>query len=122
MRAFLICSSLIVGCGGANSTASFVGTWNYDFADRSSGLNIANVTFPPPGPSFAFPQIGNLVIVKTGEGTIQGKTDVGCTWNWAVQGSAAMLNPPIQTCIGNAIGASYSLNPYTISLVGNLLK
>lgn len=120
MRRLLMCSLLVAGCGGGSSTdptAPFVGTWNYDQPVRSSALNIGTVTCPSPGPSLVVPQIGNIVITKSGDGTIRGKTDQGCTWSFSVEGATANLSPPKQTCFNQVIGSSYTLD-WSMSIDG----
>jgi hypothetical protein len=115
MKSLVVCAIVVTGCGSSSTSASdvtapFVGTWNYDQPDRSTGRNIGQVICPSPAPSLVVPQIGDIVFSKTGENTIQGTTDQGCTWNFAVQGAMATLSPPKQTCFNHVIGSGYTLD------------
>ncbi len=111
VKTMVMCVLFVVGCDSSpDATAPFVGTWNYDQPDRSPGKNIGKVVCPSPGPTIVVPQIGSIVISKTGESTIQGKTDQGCTWTFAVQDESAVASPPQQSCFNHVIGSSYTLD------------
>jgi hypothetical protein len=111
MKIVVVCGVLVAGCSSSsNAGAAFAGTWNYDQPDRSTGKNIAKVICPSPRPSLVVPQIGNIVISEVGDDAIQGTTDQGCTWRFAVDGDAATLSPRSQTCFNQVIGSSYTLD------------
>jgi hypothetical protein len=121
----------LAGCSGSSSdaaessdpTAPFVGTWNYDQPNTASGLGIATLSCPAgngrPALALKQPQVGNVVYTKTGDGTFSGTTDVGCHWTFAVNGNTADLSPASQRCENNALGASYTLTKWTITVQGN---
>jgi hypothetical protein len=106
----------------ADPTAPLLGAWNYDQPNVQSGVNMAQIDCPLANGSPAFstiiPQIGNVVFSKRADRIVQGKTDQGCTWTFAVEGSTAELSPAAQTCFNDVIGSSYTITKWSITLSG----
>src|SRR5206468_2779306 len=46
-----------------------------------------------------------------------GKTDQGCSWDFAVEDATARLRPPGQTCFNQVIGSGYTLD-WSMSVSG----
>jgi hypothetical protein len=88
--------------GGADPAAAFLGTWNYDHPNPETSTNIAQISCPGPdggaGQVIMVPQIGNIIITKASDHTIEIRTDQGCFWRFAVEANTAMLNPAAQSC------------------------
>jgi len=120
------CVAIFAGCGGGgvgsrDLTVAFVGTWNYDQPDRQTGAGVGQVICPAtdagPGFTINIPQIGDLVITKLDDHRVLGKTDQGCSWTFTVDGGAAALDPPTQTCANHVINSSYTLG-WTMNVDG----
>jgi hypothetical protein len=113
----LIACLVATGCTSSDATARFTGTWNYDQPDRARDRNIGKVLCPAQ-PPIIVPQIGNIVIEPVDGHTIEGRTDQGCTWRFAVDGDTAQLSPQGQTCFNHVIGSSYTLD-WSMTVAGD---
>jgi hypothetical protein len=128
----LIAAAAPVGIAEASaspraSVQKYLGTWNYDQPDDATMRNIAVISCPPGGNGCAssqlplplrIPQIGNIVFSAASNGMVVGRTDQGCTWNFAVTSHSLELSPPGQFCFNHNIGSSYTLNRWTVTVAG----
>jgi hypothetical protein len=101
----------------ASECRRLVGAWNYDVPDRTSGVNIAQLTCPS-GFSRTLPQIGGVAFASTGPRTLEAHTDQGCTWTFTARGNTAELDPPAQTCFNPVLQSSYTLTRWSVALDG----
>jgi hypothetical protein len=101
----------------SKGSAAFLGVWNYQTPDPATGLNIAVVG----GHGFTedFPQIGWVDFTRGRNGQVTGRTDQGCTWQFAVKGGELQLAYPGQQCFNKVIGSRYQMNRWTVSVNGN---
>lgn len=109
--------------------AKYLGTWNYDLPDSSTLRNVAVISCPatnpqcpvlPDGsrPSLQIPQIGTIDFTRNADGTVTGRTDQGCTWNFEVEPRSLALNGA-QTCFNHVIGSAYTITTWTVSVSGD---
>lgn len=109
----------------------YLGRWNYDLPDRDDGINIAELQCPadepdcpspfpfqPPGSTVQLPQIGDIVFSPGPEGTVTGRTNVGCTWQFAVRERSLELAPARQYCFNQVIGSGYTITTWSITVTG----
>ncbi|MFD0201247.1 MULTISPECIES: hypothetical protein [Saccharothrix] len=96
-------------------TGEYLGRWNYDLPDPGTMTNIATSTVP--GRS-RVPQIGDVVFVADGPGRIVGRTDVGCTWRFAVTRGSLELDPPSQLCHNPTSRVAYTISRWTVAVEG----
>lgn len=101
----------------SNGSAAFLGVWNYQMPDPSTGLNIAVVG----GHGFTedFPQIGWVDFTRGRDGQVTGRTDQGCTWQFALKAGQLQLAYPGQQCFNKVIGSRYQMDRWTVSVTGN---
>jgi hypothetical protein len=101
----------------ANASNAFLGVWNYQTPDPATGLNIATVG----GHGFTedFPQIGWVDFTRGRDGQVTGRTDQGCTWQFALKAAELQLAYPGQQCFNKVIGSRYQMNRWTVSVHGN---
>jgi hypothetical protein len=99
LAATLSCSiALTAGVGvpahASKGSAAFLGVWNYQLPDPATGLNIAVVG----GHGFTedFPQIGWVDFTRGRNGQVTGRTDQGCTWQFALKSGDLQLAYPGQ--------------------------
>jgi hypothetical protein len=103
-----------------DATSKFTGTWAYDPADPTAGVNIRTVRTAADGMQNVelSPQRGHVTITMDHGNRITARTDDGCTWSLVARGNTAKLDPPIQTCTlptSNAI----TIRSWTIATNGN---
>ncbi|MFI7068534.1 hypothetical protein ACIBL3_46630 [Kribbella sp. NPDC050124] len=109
----------------------YVGRWNYDLPDRDDGINVAELKclaaepdcpspfpFQAPGSTVQLPQIGDIVFWPGAEGTVIGRTNVGCTWRFAVHERSLELADGPQYCFNQVIGSGYTLTRWSIAVTG----
>ncbi|MFI7642648.1 hypothetical protein [Nonomuraea sp. NPDC049400] len=109
----------------------YLGIWNYDQPDRESMGNIAELTCPathpecaspnpssPPGSALQIPQIGWIVFSKKADGRVVGRTDRGCTWQFAARPDSLQLDPPSQYCFNKVINSGYTLTRWSVTVSG----
>jgi len=107
---------VFVASTGCSSETKLAGTWNYDLP-AADGTNVAQLACPS-GFALALPQIGSITFADTG-GRLTGTTDQGCSWTFASDGDSADLDPSEQTCFNQAIGSSYTLTRWHITVTGD---
>lgn len=93
----------------------YQGRWNYDLPDPDTMTNIATSTLP--GRS-RVPQVGDVVFVADGTGRVVGRTDVGCTWRFAVTRRSLELDPPSQLCHNPTSRVAYTISRWTVAVDG----
>jgi hypothetical protein len=114
-------SAVVFSSGAAATTPSggsaYLGVWNYQTPDPATGLNIAVVS----GHDFTadFPQVGWVDFTQGRDGRVTGRTDQGCTWQFALRSGTLQLAYPGQKCFNKVIGSEYQMNRWTVSVTGN---
>jgi len=101
---------------GASNTRDFLGSWSYDPADPTTGVNMRSTSTDSQPPT-AVPEQGTARIVGDYENRITARTDDSCTWTLLVRGNTAKLDPPVQTCIPTGT-AAVTLHYWTITSDG----
>jgi hypothetical protein len=98
-------------------TSAYLGAWNYRTPDPATGLNIAVVS----GHGFTadFPQVGWVDFTGGRNGLVTGRTDQGCTWQFALKSGKLQLASPGQKCFNKVIGSEYQMNRWTVTVTGN---
>jgi hypothetical protein len=98
-------------------TSAYLGAWNYRTPDPATGLNIAVVS----GHGFTadFPQVGWVDFTGGRNGLVTGRTDQGCTWQFALKSGKLQLAYPGQKCFNKVIGSEYQMNRWTVTVTGN---
>jgi hypothetical protein len=91
--------------------------WNYRTPDTATGLNIAVVS--GHGFTEGFPQVGWVDFTRGRDGQVTGRTDQGCTWQFALKSGKLQLAYPGQKCFNKVIGSEYQMNRWTVSVAGN---
>lgn len=117
--------------GAAPDVASHLGRWNYDQPDRDRGINIAELRCPvaepgcaspfphvPAGSVVSLPQVGGIVLTQAADGTVIGRTDQGCTWQFVARQRSLELHPAPQYCLNPTIRSGYTLTSWTITAAG----
>ncbi|MEU8901191.1 hypothetical protein [Nocardia sp. NPDC048505] len=95
---------------------AYEGRWNYDLPDTAAMTNIAAMNI---GNGLLGPQIGDIVFTAVGRDRVIGRTDVGCTWKFAVDGAALRLESPGQTCHNPTAGYAYTMTEWTVRVDGD---
>jgi hypothetical protein len=105
--------------GSSDPADRFVGIWTYDLPDPETGVNVATLHCPDPDvPELALPQIGTLALRRTAPGRLEGQTDQGCTWAFAVEGATAELSPADQACHNEVFDLGYTIHRWSLALDG----
>jgi hypothetical protein len=108
----------------------YVGRWNYTQPNPASGNNVAvlacldggtacnhNPQLPLP---LSIPQVGWLDLEPGPNGTLYGRTDQGCTWNFDVKPTGLELSSQTQLCFNATIGQYYSIKQWSIQVKGEV--
>ncbi|RMI28683.1 hypothetical protein [Nocardia stercoris] len=98
------------------SGAAYLGRWNYDFPDHSTMLDYATENIPGAPDA---PQIGDIIFTSSATGRVTGRTDVGCTWEFAPTADGLTLDPPNQTCHNPTFGYTYTTTAWTVRVHGD---
>lgn len=119
-----------VGPGPAQAenvdAAKYFGTWNYDLPDRAT-LNNIDVLACPDGTGacdpdlplpLQVPQVGWVVFSPGPNGTVDGRTDQGCTWNFAVHPDGLELSSTTQECFNKNVGSAGNLTKWSVKVDG----
>jgi hypothetical protein len=105
--------------GQTPGIGKYLGKWNYDQPNPASMTNIAVLM---PG-GLQAPQVGDIVFTASGSDTVVGRTDVGCTWTFKARRSGALgLDPASQTCHNPTADVWYTINTWTVTVVGQYEK
>ncbi|WP_157121878.1 hypothetical protein [Nocardia miyunensis] len=95
----------------------YLGVWNYDQPDTSTGTNIAVIQMP--GAQFKVPQIGTMTFSRDDGGGVVGRSDQGCTWHFAVGATGLDLTSKTQYCFNKVIGSGYSIDTWHVEIRGD---
>jgi hypothetical protein len=98
-----------------SNPAKYVGTWNYDLPNRGTMRNIAVLGGQP---AVEIPQIGWIVFSGNADGSVTGRTDQGCTWNFEVRPDSLDLAGP-QSCVNHVVGSAYTITDWTVTVSGD---
>jgi hypothetical protein len=133
----VLLSSLValaaVGVPASASTESevnvqkYLGRWNYNQPNLATLNNVAVLACPDGGGEcdkqlplpLKIPQIGWVVFSLATNGTVYGRTDQGCLWNFDVTSSGLELSSKTQTCFNHDIGSAYTLTRWSVTVEGN---
>ncbi|MEC3916229.1 hypothetical protein [Nocardia sp. CDC160] len=119
-----------LGSGPASAentdAAKYFGTWNYDLPDNAT-LNNIDVLACPDGTGacdrdlplpLRVPQVGWVTFAPGPNGTVDGHTDQGCTWNFAVHADGLELSSTTQECFNKNIGSAGNLTKWSVRVDG----
>jgi hypothetical protein len=122
----------LVGLAGACSQSEsdvekYLGTWNYDQPDLATSNNIDVLACPDGGGQcdpqlplpLKVPQIGWVVFSLAKDGTINGRTDQGCLWNFDVTSTGLELSSMTQSCFNKNIGSAGTLTRWSVTVDGD---
>ncbi|GLY78418.1 hypothetical protein Airi01_066850 [Actinoallomurus iriomotensis] len=107
--------------------AKYYGIWNYDQPDAATLNNVAVLECPDgsgqcdaqlPLP-LRLPQVGWVVFSPGPNGTINGHTDGGCTWNFTVHPSGLELSSTTQQCFNPTVGSVGNITRWSVQVHGN---
>ncbi|MEE3851238.1 hypothetical protein VZC37_12890 [Gordonia sp. LSe1-13] len=129
LPALILLVGVVAACSSPTDEASqsrvdrYLGKWNYDQPDPSSGLNMAELALPT-GPQQA-PQVGDVVFTRDPQNPdgdiVIGRTDVGCTWRFHAGEDALRLDPPAQLCNNPTSNVSYTITSWTATVDGDAM-
>ena len=111
---------------GTNA-AKYYGVWNYDQPDAAT-LNNVDVLACPDGSGqcdpalplpLRVPQVGWVVFSPGPDGTVNGHTDQGCTWNFTVTPTELDLSSATQQCFNHNIGSSGTFTHWSVQVNGD---
>ncbi|MVU82860.1 hypothetical protein GPX89_37200 [Nocardia sp. ET3-3] len=114
----VLAAALATACGSNHTVTAaemYQGRWNYDLPDAATMTNIAIMNI---GDGVRGPQIGDIVFTAAGPDRIVGRTDVGCTWQFAVTATGLALASPGQTCYNPTAGYAYTMTEWTVHVSG----
>lgn len=105
----------------------YYGTWNYDQPEAKTLNNITVLACPDGGGTcdpqlplpLRVPQVGWVVFSPGPNGTVNGHTDQGCDWNFAVHPEGLELSSTTQECFGPAVGSVGNLTRWSVQIQGN---
>jgi hypothetical protein len=107
----------------------YLGRWNYDQPNLTTGNNVAVLACPAGGTScndprlplpLSIPQVGWIDFYPGPTGTLYGHTDQGCTWNFDVTPTGLELSSQTQLCFNATIGQYYSIKQWSVQVDGNI--
>jgi hypothetical protein len=108
----------------------YLGRWNYDQPNPSTGNNVAVLACPEGGTScnhnaqlplpLSIPQVGWIDFSPGPNGTLYGHTDQGCTWNFGVTPTGLELSSKVQLCFNATIGQYYSIKQWSVQVEDNV--
>lgn len=109
------------------SAQKYMGYWNYDQPNLATSNNVASMACPDGGGQcdpqlplpLKIPQVGWLVFYPGPHGTVYGRSDQGCTWNFKVTHKSLELSSTTQTCFNHDIGSSYTATKWSVQVTGN---
>lgn len=94
----------------------YVGRWNYDHPNLTTGTNIAESDLPGRE---AVPQVGDLVLTADGANHLIGRTNVGCTWRFRATAQRLEPEPAHQVCHNPTSNVTYTINSWTLDVKGD---
>lgn len=107
--------------------AKYYGYWNYDQPNDSTLNNIdvfacadgggaCDKLIPLP---LKVPQVGWELFSPGPNGTVNGTSDQGCTWNFKVTPTGLELSSTTQQCFNPAVGSVGNLTKWSVQVHGN---
>ena len=111
----------------APSVQKYLGYWNYDQPNLTTLNNVAVLACPGGGGQcdpqlplpLKVPQVGWVLFSPGPNGTVNGHTDQGCTWNFKVTPTDLELSSTTQECFNHAIGSSGNIIKWSVTVTGN---
>jgi hypothetical protein len=105
----------------------YLGYWNYDQPNLTTLNNVAVLACPGGGGQcdpllplpLKVPQVGWVLFSPGPNGTVNGHTDQGCTWNFKVTPTDLELSSTTQACFNPSIGSSSNLTQWSVTVAGN---
>jgi hypothetical protein len=123
-------TSIPHGNPSARFGGKYLGRWNYDQPNLTTGNNVAVLACPEGGTScnhnpdlplpLSIPQVGWIDFYPGPNGTLYGHTDQGCTWNFNVTPTGLELSSKTQLCFNTTIGQYYSIRQWSVQVKGNV--
>lgn len=110
----------------APSAQKYLGYWNYDQPNLTT-LNNVDVLACPDGGSqcdpqlplpLKVPQVGWVLFSAGPNGTVNGHTDQGCTWNFKVTPTGLELSSTTQECFNHDIGSPGNITKWSVTVTG----
>jgi len=111
----------------APGVQKYLGYWNYDQPNLTTLNNIDVMACPDGGGQcdsqlplpLKIPQVGWVLFSQGPNGTINGHTDQGCTWNYRVTATDLELSSTTQQCFNANIGSAYTITKWSVTVNGN---
>jgi hypothetical protein len=111
----------------ATDASEYYGTWNYDQPDTSTLNNVTVLACPDGGGQcdpylplpLRVPQVGWVEFSPGPNGTVNGHTDQGCTWNFSVHPTGLELSSTTQECYNPTIGSTGNLTKWSVQVNGD---
>lgn len=107
----------------------YYGYWNYDQPNLTTLNNVAVLACPdgtsqcgaqlPLPLPLRVPQVGWVLFSPGPDGTVNGHTDQGCTWNFRVTPTGLELSLTTQRCFNPTIGSEGNLTKWSVTVDGN---
>lgn len=127
-----LATTTLLGSTAATAHASsnaqkYYGYWNYDQPNLASLNNVAVLACPdgtgqcgsPLPLPLRIPQIGWVLFSPGPDGTVNGHTDQGCTWNFTISLTGLELSSTTQQCFNQNIGSAYNITKWSVTVDGN---
>lgn len=120
-------TSAIASAGTGTDAAKYYGYWNYDQPDALTLNNIDVLACPDGGGQcdrdlplpLRVPQVGWVLFSPGPDGTVNGHTDQGCTWNFAVHATGLELSSTTQQCFNPNVGSAGTLTKWSVRVDGD---
>jgi hypothetical protein len=111
----------------AQNVQKYLGYWNYDQPNMTTLNNVTVLECPGGGGQcdsqlplpLKVPQVGWVLFSAGPNGTVNGHTDQGCTWNFQVTPASLELSSTTQECFNSDIGSAYNLTRWSVTVTGN---
>lgn len=129
---FALATTASFGSATANAESDsnaqkYYGYWNYDQPDITTLNNVAVLACPdgtgqcgsPLPLPLPIPQIGWVLFSAGPNGTVNGHTDQGCTWNFRVTRTGLELSSTTQQCFNQNIGSAGNIIKWSVTVNGN---
>jgi hypothetical protein len=111
----------------APNVQKYLGYWNYDQPNLTTLNNVDVLACPGGGGQcdpqlplpLKVPQVGWVLFSAGPNGTVNGHTDQGCTWNFKVTPAGLELSSTTQECFNHDIGSSGNITKWSVTVTGN---
>ncbi len=105
----------------------YYGYWNYDQPDDSTLNNVSVLACSDGGGAcdqqlplpLKVPQVGWELFSPGPNGTVNGTSDQGCTWNFKVTPKGLELSSTTQQCFNPTVGSAGNLTKWSVQVDGN---